>query len=114
MSRYISFLLYFSFLIQLFDLNFNVCFQQNIDADLGRVIAKVSSQVKTDNSTKDLEKKKEKKKDKKQSRRGLDVTERQCHPRRSCGSFQCGGAKGKKEKEEIEEGSLQLYHHRSR
>jgi hypothetical protein len=45
-------------------LNFNVCFRQNIDADLGRVIAKISSQVNPTTSVKGPEKKKEKKKDK--------------------------------------------------
>jgi hypothetical protein len=67
MSRYASFFLYFSFLIHIFDLNFYVSSQQNIDADLGRVIAKVSGRAKPTTSTKDAEKKKEKKKDKKQS-----------------------------------------------
>jgi hypothetical protein len=60
--------LYFSFLIHIFDLNFYVSSQQNIDADLGRVIAKVSGRTKTTISTQHPEKKKEKKKDKKQSR----------------------------------------------
>jgi hypothetical protein len=47
--------------------NFNVCFRQNIDADLGRVIAKVSSQINPSTSMKVAEKKKEKKKDKRTS-----------------------------------------------
>jgi hypothetical protein len=47
--------------------NFNVCFRQNIDADLGRVIAKVSSQINPSTSMKVAEKKKEKKKDKRAS-----------------------------------------------
>jgi hypothetical protein len=64
MSRYTSFLLYFSFPIHIFDLNFYVSFQQNIDADLGRAIAKVSGRAKPTIPTKDAEKKKEKKKDK--------------------------------------------------
>jgi hypothetical protein len=68
MSRYIPFPLYFSFLLHILGLNFNVCFQQNIDVDLGRVIAKVSSQVKPTISTKEAEKKREKKKEKKHSR----------------------------------------------
>jgi hypothetical protein len=42
-------------------------FQQNIDADIGRVIAKVSGRTKPTVPTKDAEKKKEKKKDKRQS-----------------------------------------------
>jgi hypothetical protein len=41
-------------------------FQQNIDADIDRIIAKVSSRTKLTVPTKDAEKKKEKKKDKKQ------------------------------------------------
>jgi hypothetical protein len=67
MSRYASFLLYFSFLIHIFELNFHVSSQQNIDADLGRVIAKVSGRAKPTTSAKDTERKKEKKKDKKRS-----------------------------------------------
>jgi hypothetical protein len=42
-------------------------FQQHIDADIGRVIAKVSSRTKSTVPTEDVEKKKEKKKDKRQS-----------------------------------------------
>ncbi|WJX29287.1 hypothetical protein P8452_17944 [Trifolium repens] len=41
--------------------------EQNIDADLGRVIAKVSGRAKPTTSAKDTERKKEKKKDKKRS-----------------------------------------------
>jgi hypothetical protein len=54
----------FFFYLCIWLLNFDVCFRQNIDADLGRVIAKVSSQVNPTTSVKGPEKKKEKKKDK--------------------------------------------------
>jgi hypothetical protein len=58
------FFVYFLFYLCIWLLNFDVCFRQNIDADLGRVIAKVSSQVNPTTSVKGPEKKKEKKKDK--------------------------------------------------
>jgi hypothetical protein len=63
-----SFVFLFLSLFIYLALTSNVCFRQNIDADLGRVTAKVSSQVNPTASAKDTEKKKEKKKDKKHIR----------------------------------------------
>jgi hypothetical protein len=66
-----SSLLYSLLLIYILGLKFNIYFRQNIDADLGRVIAKVSSQVNPTTSAKEAAKKKEKKKDKKHIREEL-------------------------------------------
>jgi hypothetical protein len=57
----------FFLFIYIFGLNFNICFRQNIEADLGRVIAKISSQINPTTSAKVTKKKKEKKKEKKTS-----------------------------------------------
>jgi hypothetical protein len=48
--------------------NFNIYLQQNIDVDIGRVIAKVSSQANPTTSVKGSEQKKEKKKGKQSAR----------------------------------------------
>jgi preprotein translocase subunit SecF len=57
----------FLLFIYIFGLNFNICFRQNIEVDLGRVIAKISSQINPTTSAKVTEKKKERKKEKKTS-----------------------------------------------
>jgi hypothetical protein len=57
-----SFPLSFSFFFYISFLNFEIWFRQNIDADLGRVIAKVSSQLKPSTYVKVTEKKKKKEK----------------------------------------------------
>jgi hypothetical protein len=64
-NRYIfPFLCTFPFSLTHLAFNFNIYLRQNIDADIGRVIAKVSSQVNPTTSVKGPEYKKEKKKDK--------------------------------------------------
>jgi hypothetical protein len=60
--------LYFLLFIYIFGPDFNISFRQNIDADLGRVIAKVSSQINPTPSARVKEKKEEKQKEKKTSR----------------------------------------------
>jgi hypothetical protein len=58
----------FFFYLCIWLLHFNVCLRQNIDADIGRVIAKVSSQANPTTSVKGSEQKKEKKKNKQSAR----------------------------------------------
>jgi hypothetical protein len=56
-----SSLLYLSLSLLKYGFHSNLCVRQNIDADLGRVIAKVSNQIASPSSVKDQDEKKRKK-----------------------------------------------------
>jgi aconitase A len=66
-NKYIPSIYIFIFFFYISFPDFETRFRQSIEADLGRVVAKVSSQINPSSSVKITEKKKEKKKEKKTS-----------------------------------------------